>query len=86
MRKQIPWGVIFLPTTEEQGRRGGGASRSGYLTPDLWVRRWVKLEASRSLKRLLGLVQARWDGGLGEAGGEGDGERCRRLRSREEVE
>lgn len=54
MRKQIPWGVIFLPTTEEQGRRGGGASRSGYLTPDLWVRRWVKLEARRSLKRLLG--------------------------------
>lgn len=34
----------------------------------------------------VGLVQARWDGGLGEAGGEGDGERCRRLRSREEVE
>lgn len=46
-------GVVILLTTEGTGERGRWCFQKWHLSPDLWVRRWVKVDARRSHSRLL---------------------------------
>lgn len=50
-----------------------------YLPPDLWVSRWVNVEAGRSPKRLLDWSKQD-NGGLDKAGGHGYSERYKGLK------
>lgn len=70
------FGVIILQTTEGTEER---CFQKWYLPPDLWVSRWVNVEAGRSPKRLLDWSKQD-NGGLDKAGGHGYSERYKGLK------